>query len=284
MPFWLAIVATTAGSAVLATILGTQLAAGQGSLPGRRHLRLRPGRAAVLLQPARSERWLLGRFRPALRPGQALLAVLPGATHLLLRGPGHLGGRSSGGKPVPGQRRRSIHHGGARQRECRRRLPGASGLGEDPCLCHRGGTGGYGWCAAQRRLRQRRVRRAGKLLRGGRFPEPRGHGGHRRDGLGDRSGHRRGLGHRDPRPGPQQRRCSGCSRRASGSWPSCSTSPGGSCRSPTTPATPSCRGRTGASARRSPRRRQWHRPRRLRSGARSTARPACRHLRSPIFG
>ena len=58
VPFWLAIVATTAGSAVVAIDPRAQLVAGQGPLPGRGHLRLRPGGPAVLLQPAHLE-WRL---------------------------------------------------------------------------------------------------------------------------------------------------------------------------------------------------------------------------------
>ena len=82
---------------------------------------------------------------------------------------------------------------------------GAAGLGEDPCLLHRRGPGRYGWRAAQPAPTPTSRSRDRELLPGGRFAQPGGHGGHRRDGLGHRCGHRRGLGHRHPRSGPEQR-------------------------------------------------------------------------------
>ena len=112
-----------------------------------------------------------------------------------------------------------------------------------------GALAGHGWRTAERRLLQRRVRRTGQLLHRRHLLEPRGHGGDRWDGLGHGRGHRRHLGHRDSRARSQQSGPRACSRRASGSWRSCSTSPVGSCRSPTTPATPSWPGPIGDSAR-----------------------------------
>ena len=49
-----------------------QLVAGQRPLPGRRHVRVRPGGAAVFLQPRDPERGLDRRGQPAVRTGQAL--------------------------------------------------------------------------------------------------------------------------------------------------------------------------------------------------------------------
>ena len=68
VPFWLAIAATTAASAVLAAILGLGLAARPGPLPGRRHLHIRPGGTAVLLQPADPQRAVVGRLGPSVLP------------------------------------------------------------------------------------------------------------------------------------------------------------------------------------------------------------------------
>jgi hypothetical protein len=105
--------------------------------------------------------------------------------------------RDSGSGPV--------HHGGARQRECRLRLHGATGVGEDPGLLHCRRAGRIGRRAARRRLRQCRVLGDRELLPGRRLSGPGGHGGHRWDGLGHRGGHRGDLGHRHSRPGSEQR-------------------------------------------------------------------------------
>ena len=204
VPFWLAIVATTAGSAVLAMILGLSSLRVKGLYLAVVTFVFALAAQQYFFSLPHPERCFLGRFRSAVRPRQALLTVLSGPAHLLLRGPGHPRRGSPDHQPVPGQRSRPLHHGRARQRERRCRVPRASGLGEVPCLRPRRGTGGDGWCPAQRRLRQRRLRRTGELLRGRRVAEPRRHGGHRWNGLGDRRGHRCRLGHRHPRTGPQQ--------------------------------------------------------------------------------
>ena len=123
-----------------------------GPLPGRGHLRVRIGGAAVLLQPAHLERSIDGRGQLAVRSGQAVLPVLPRAAYLLLRGARGARRRAPGDQPVPGQRGGPFHHGGARQRECRLRLHGAPGMGEDPGLLHRRCTGRFGWGPARRGL------------------------------------------------------------------------------------------------------------------------------------
>ena len=214
---------------MLATILGLGSLRVQGSLPGRRHVhrsrwpRSSTSSACRILSGA-----VLGRLGPPVRPGQALLAVLPRAAHVLLRGPRDPGRGPPGRQPVPRQRGRAFDHGGARQRECRRRLHGCARPGRrsapSPSPAHWPGMGGALLSGAYANVA---FAGPGQPLHRGQLAEPGGHGGHRRHGLGHRRGHRGRLGHRHPRPGPQQRRSSGSSRRASGCWPSCSTSPAG---------------------------------------------------------
>ena len=79
VPFWLAIVATTARFGGACHDPRAQLVAGQRALPGRRHLRLRTGGAAVLLQSRDSER---GFVRTGLTsrsfPGKLFSLSFPG--------------------------------------------------------------------------------------------------------------------------------------------------------------------------------------------------------------
>ena len=107
VPFWLAIVATTAGSAVLATFLGLSSLRVKGLYLAVVTFVFALAAQQYFFSLPHPERCVLGRFRPAVRPRQALLAVLPRPAHLLLRGPRHPRRGPPGRQPVPGQRGRA---------------------------------------------------------------------------------------------------------------------------------------------------------------------------------
>ena len=182
-----------------------RLVAGQGPLPGRRHLHLRPGRAAVLLQPpdpergsrrtgpiSRSSRASSSRCRS---PGQrtyyyVVLVIL--AVVLLVASRF----RDSGiGRSIMAVRDNENAAAAYRVRPAWEKIRAFAIAG---ALAGMGGallSGAYANVA---------FGGPGSFFIVDISLEPRGHGGHRWHGLGDRSGHRRHLGHRDPRARSQQ--------------------------------------------------------------------------------
>ena len=205
VPFWLAIVATTAGSAVLATILGLSSLRVKGlylavvtfvfALAAQQYFF-----SLHILSGASSDGsdlpFIPGKLFSLSFPGQrtyyyVVLVIL--AVVLLVASRF----RDSGiGRSIMAVRDNENAAAAYRVRPAWEKIR---------AFAIAGALAGLGGAPAQRRLRQRRLRRPRELLRGGRVVEPGRHGGHRWDGLGDGGGHRRDLGHRDPRVGPQQR-------------------------------------------------------------------------------
>ena len=101
VPFWLAIVITTVASALLGAGDRHRFSARPRPVPGRRDVRVRADRAAVLLFPSLLLRGLARWRQRPLLSGTPVVPVLPRAAHLLLRGAGRPRCGPAGPEPVP---------------------------------------------------------------------------------------------------------------------------------------------------------------------------------------